>query len=771
MMNNAASVLAIDNIKIWNYAKADFSDRFNEDAGFPEEPPPASGLVLWNKLGSTNQVAHSEAGPGGAFSAGTFVPGPFGNALELDAGQRFGCTFPVAPLKTPRGSLEFWARLSGFPAQMPWSGGNPVLVGCPTPEGSPDCIIFYFNANNGGGDGGLCASSSLGHTGTGAFGSWTYSAAIGGGDVAEWHHYAVSWDADGIPGVGGGRRIAVFVDGSLNSVPGTLRDAEIFLDVPDDHVFGLMSHQGLTVGSVAFDNLKVWGHAKTDFSDRFTEDAGWAPDTCTVTFDANGGEANPSNKTVTFGSAYGELPIPAPPFASRVESLFGGWLTEAGEAVTATSLVAVASNHTLRAEWIAPTLLSDPSEDDGFATTGLYNGYFHQDNAVEGLLTVNATLPRGKLTAKAVTRKGTLNFRSPARQEPNDSNGTCRVTLTAQGGETIVLSVRENRVWGTLSGGSIEGELSAEGARNRFVDRADAEARTVLASVQGYYTAALPPQETLSTGGADAAPEGTGYLTLTISNNGTAKFAGILADGTRISLSSRAILYDGCKGWVCVPFFTPLYARAGWSGGLLWLDPERGAVVTDRELGWFVRWERARGTPADFAVLLDVCGGRYEKSPTLATNYWFSAPLPARQVPYHFAGGSTGFVEEALPLNIGVTTSDTRMTMTRGSRPTMRDGVYDYGWENCAQATFSFSASTGVFKGKFNLYYDYLFNGHQRHKKVSVPYAGVLVPVRGAAFADAPAGTGHCLVPDNDPAYKLPRSFLLILHTAPQALP
>jgi hypothetical protein len=240
---------------------------------FSTNAPAPAGLVLWNKLGSAGEIANSEVGPAGTLAAGGFVSGPFGNAIELDMGQRFGCTFPAASLKTPRGCMEFWARLSGFPAQMPWSGGKPVLVGCPTPEGSPDCIIFYFNANNGGGDGGLCVSSSFGHTGTGPFGSWTYSGAIGGGDVAEWHHYAVSWDKDGIPGLSGGtRKVAVFVDGNLNSAPGTLWDAETFFDVPDGYVFGLLSHQGITEGRVAFDNLKVWNYAKTGFLDRFVED-------------------------------------------------------------------------------------------------------------------------------------------------------------------------------------------------------------------------------------------------------------------------------------------------------------------------------------------------------------------------------------------------------------------------------------------------------------------------------------------------------------------
>jgi hypothetical protein len=48
---------AVDNLKLWNYAKTDYSDRFEE--GSPAVP----GLLLWNKLGSADEVSHSAYGP------------------------------------------------------------------------------------------------------------------------------------------------------------------------------------------------------------------------------------------------------------------------------------------------------------------------------------------------------------------------------------------------------------------------------------------------------------------------------------------------------------------------------------------------------------------------------------------------------------------------------------------------------------------------------------------------------------------------------------
>ena len=48
---------AVDNLKLWNYAKTDYSDRFEEGSSA------VPGLLLWNKLGSADEVSHSAYGP------------------------------------------------------------------------------------------------------------------------------------------------------------------------------------------------------------------------------------------------------------------------------------------------------------------------------------------------------------------------------------------------------------------------------------------------------------------------------------------------------------------------------------------------------------------------------------------------------------------------------------------------------------------------------------------------------------------------------------
>jgi hypothetical protein len=55
--DTCADTFAVDNLKLWNYAKTDYSGRFEEGS------LPAPGLLLWNKLGSADEVTYSAYGP------------------------------------------------------------------------------------------------------------------------------------------------------------------------------------------------------------------------------------------------------------------------------------------------------------------------------------------------------------------------------------------------------------------------------------------------------------------------------------------------------------------------------------------------------------------------------------------------------------------------------------------------------------------------------------------------------------------------------------
>jgi hypothetical protein len=228
------------------------------------------GLVLWNRLGSESDVRNSRVGPGGTLNAGRFVEGRFGKGIELNMQEQFGVSFPPEIVPGPDGCIEFWAKLLDFPAALPW-GDRPGLFAVCNKDGGSG-FMLHFNGNDGASNGGLCARvAGLCSAGTGQYGDWTYARALGTGTVADWHHYALVWATGGIAGVAdGSRKAAVYVDGRLNTGywgGGTGNT----LAVPTNGRFGLLCHQGVTAGSIVYDNLKIWNYAKTDFSDRTEE--------------------------------------------------------------------------------------------------------------------------------------------------------------------------------------------------------------------------------------------------------------------------------------------------------------------------------------------------------------------------------------------------------------------------------------------------------------------------------------------------------------------
>ena len=252
---------------------------------------PNPDLLLWNRLDSVAAVAESAIGPAGEFLAGTFVPGMFGGAWLADGGALRGISFPSSVIDPQHGTIEFWARISGVAGPIP-TGDRPLLL-----ETEPlqldlsqpwSAWRLGLNGNDGAGNGGLTGAAGDGNTtGTGVFGS-SYSYAGVLGDPAAWHHYALVWDAAGLPLLGlPDRQVAVLLDGALASghwEPNVLRGfgpaGGVFTtgDLTAPHgdslvLFPLAGPNWPAQATVAFDNLKVWDVARSDVSDRFQEDS------------------------------------------------------------------------------------------------------------------------------------------------------------------------------------------------------------------------------------------------------------------------------------------------------------------------------------------------------------------------------------------------------------------------------------------------------------------------------------------------------------------
>ena len=76
--------------------------------------------------------------------------------------------------------------------------------------------------------------------------------------------------------------------------------------------------------------------------------ANWTAKTYTLNFNPSGGSVTPSSKTVTYGSPYGELPIP-----TRDGYTFNGWTQNigGGTVYTEESIVRSDNEHTFYAQW------------------------------------------------------------------------------------------------------------------------------------------------------------------------------------------------------------------------------------------------------------------------------------------------------------------------------------------------------------------------------------------------------------------------------------
>lgn len=166
---------------------------------------------------------------------------------------------------------------------------------------------------------------------------------------------------------------------------------------------------------------------------------------------------------------------------------------------------------------------------------------------------------------------------------------------------------------------------------------------------------------------------------------------------------------------------------------------------------------------------MDAVGGCYGSVSSLAAQYTLAAQT--NSVAYAYSGGSADIQTAALPNGVVITRSGSRLVIAPSTRPIrLPEGVYDYSGENSARTSFFFNPKNGVFKGYFNLYYDYALDGVSKHKTVRVPYAGVLTPVRAEEFSEEPAGQGYYLVPDNDPllpAADIRRSYRMAIGLTP----
>jgi len=396
---------------------------------------------------------------------------------------------------------------------------------------------------------------------------------------------------------------------------------------------------------------------------------------------------------------------------------------------------------------------------------------------VRGVFSLTVS-PLGKSSAKVTTQSGATSFTGASWSSQND--GVFRLTLRANKGETLDVSLLTGAAWstvslqGTLTGGVFGATaLQVQGQRNAFLAKGApgyAASTNLLARYKGYYTAALPALgEVDEPGAAENRPSGSGYLTLTVKDGGAVLLAGKLADGTALSGSTTLIALGAGTGSesASVPVFFPLYSARGVFAGLMELEPSASASPTDNVLvpaddflqSWRYPGKAPTANPAQtedrFSLALGMSGGYYSPVADLLAYYsdaWFTAQAPGVQHVYSSGAytATVDAVDAALPeVQLALNPVNGAISLPAGRLP-VYDRVaeeYVYAPTNPAAATLAVTKATGVFTGKFNIYYEYYDQTQAlKLKTVPVSHAGVLTQIRDD---DAmPPGLGFYLVPD-----------------------
>ena len=266
-------------------------------AAHADTPP---GLLLWNKLGSDEEVTHSEVGPNlvlascDVFVCGIDVPGTLGYPAGVFGGAATvtGSYSPAERVHTAmlldsildpeHGAVEVWYRQESDPT--PFVHNPHRIFGGPYSVAGIDEVNLFSMDLNDTGDPRLHFSLFFGvepppftpphlvsvHSLADGQEGYPISSLNG-----SWIHVAGVWDRNGI--AGSADTVRLYVNGEVvassqetdwgtTTCADRLPGGRCFLDVAGCN--------DVCAGTFAEDNLKVWDYAKTDYSDRFVEGFG-----------------------------------------------------------------------------------------------------------------------------------------------------------------------------------------------------------------------------------------------------------------------------------------------------------------------------------------------------------------------------------------------------------------------------------------------------------------------------------------------------------------
>ena len=243
----------------------------------------------------------------------------------------------------------------------------------------------------------------------------------------------------------------------------------------------------------------------------------------------------------------------------------------------------------------------------------------------------------------------------------------------------------------------------------------------------GYYTAAL-----VSSNPIGEVPGGNGYLTLTIDAKGKVKVGGLLADGTKISVSS--VVFIDAAGFG-VPVFL---AKSPYCfGGIVRLGVrEDGVPVIDTTASSLI-WnnDNAAVTPsgeAGWSCDLVPAGGFYNTVMNVQGYYLTDAfSVKTEAVP--------GYISEVQP--DGTVVEVYNDTLAVDKRVLVKDSDKLNDWENCTNPNnvqIKLARATGIITGSFALWTESVSSkGKVTQKETKFSHYGVAILDRDAASVSA----------------------------------
>ncbi len=264
---------------------------------------------------------------------------------------------------------------------------------------------------------------------------------------------------------------------------------------------------------------------------------------------------------------------------------------------------------------------------------------------------------------------------------------------------------------------------------------ADSEVfKATMENFAGYYTFALAPVGPLA-----GEPSGNGVVTMTVSREGVARFAGTLADGTSFSMASYANVYGDFSDPAECVVVIPLWASAAnYSlGGVVKLAA--GANVDEKdihvdaysEIAWSKDGASSTYDGAGFNLCQQPVGGWYDTVANLHRWYLdkdFSVETePTTGIPSYLRYPGVSYVADTTPHGVAVTI-DGQELVPEPTRFAMEAGGRRFDLSNSDNpwgVTLSFNRGSGLVTGTFAVISD---NGSSQQSYVAtLNHTGVLL--------------------------------------------